>query len=62
MLAVKSGNSNIPASMNGSINMPRKWLRMTFDNMDQLIFGVFINEILHNIEVHPVPGEYNDEK
>jgi len=62
ILAVESGNPNIPHHMDGSINRPRKWLRMTIDNVDQFIFGGFINEILTNIETHPVPGGYDDTK
>jgi len=62
ILAVESGNPNIVPHLDGSIQRPRKWFRLTTDNVDQYIFGGFVNEILHNIENHPVPGDYDMEK
>jgi len=35
---------------------------MTIYNFDQFIFGGVVNEILHNIEQHPVQGGYDDYK
>ena len=32
------------------------------DNVDQFIFGGLVKEILTNIEIHPVLGNYHDEK
>ena len=62
ILAVESGNANIPAHLDGSIERPRKWFRLTVDNVDQFIFGNFINEILSDIEQRPLPGNYDDHK
>ena len=62
ILAIEAGNPNVPSHLDGSIQRPRKWLRMTIDNVDQFIFGGFVNEILHNIEQFPVRGGYDDEK
>ena len=62
ILAVESGNANIPAHLDGSLERPRKWMRLTVDNLDQFIFGGFINEILDNIENHPLQGGYDDHK
>jgi len=45
--------------MDGSLNRPRKWLRLTVENVDQFIFGGFINEVLDNIERFPVQGDYD---
>jgi len=59
ILAVEAGNPNIPAHMDGSLNRPRKWLRITVENVDQFIFGGFVNEILDNIERFPVQGDYD---
>ena len=58
MILVELGNPNTPQHLNGSVNRPRKWLRLIVENIDQFIFGGFINEILHNIENHPAPGNY----
>ena len=55
---MEAGNPNIPAHLDGSLQRPRKWLRLTIENVDQFIFGGFVNEILHNIEQHPVQGDY----
>jgi len=59
ILAFKSGNANIPAHMDDSIERPWKWFRLTVDNVDQFTFGVLINEILDNIERYPLPVNYD---
>jgi len=61
LLACEAGNENIPANMDGSIQRPQIWIRVTQSYVDQFIFGGFINEILTNIEEHPVIGGYDDE-
>lgn len=35
---------------------------MTTYNVDEFIFGGFVNEILHNIEQHPVHGDYDQNR
>ena len=45
--------------MDGSLHCPRNWLRITVENVDQFIFGGFVNEILDNIERFPVQGDYD---
>lgn len=35
---------------------------MTIENVDQFIFGGFVNKILTNIETHHVNGGYDDRK
>ena len=62
IVAVERGNSSIPVHLDGSIERPRKWMRLTVENIDQFIFGGFINEILDNIETHQVPGDYDSHK
>ena len=61
ILEVESGNTDIPVHIDASLQRPRKWLRLTVDTVDQFISG-FINEILHNIEQHPVQGDYGHQK
>jgi len=56
---VEAGNPNIPAHMDGSLNCPRKWLQITVENVDQFIFGGFVNEILDNIKRFPIHGDYD---
>ena len=62
ILAVESGNPNIPPHLDGSLARPRKWFRLTTENVDQYIFGGFVNKMLENIENHPVPGGYDMQK
>lgn len=62
ILGVEIGKANIPAHLDGSIERPIKWFWLTVDNVDQFIFGNFINEILFDIERRPLPGNYNDHK
>jgi len=57
ILAVESGNPNIAPHLDGSIQRPRKLLRLTIENVDQFISGGFVNKILYNIEQHPVQGD-----
>ena len=59
ILVFESVNANIPVHMDGSIEKPRKWFRLTVDNVDQFIFGGLVNEILNKIEKHPLPGNYD---
>ena len=53
ILVVESGNLNIPPQLDGIIERPRKWLRLSMDNVNQFLFGGFVHEILHNIETTP---------
>jgi len=59
ILCVESGNPNIPAHMDGSMERPRKWFRLTNENVDQFIFGGFVNQTLTDIETNPVIGNYD---
>jgi len=62
ILVVEIENANISAHLDGSIAQPRKWMRLTVENVDLFIFGGFINEFLVNIENFPVPGDYANHK
>jgi len=56
---IESGNPNLPAHIDGSVENLRKWFHCTTYNVDQFVFGGFMNEVLTNIKTHPVPGDYN---
>ena len=60
ILTVESGTENIAPNLDGSIKRPRRWIYISQENVDQLFFGGFINETLHYIESHHVPGNYDD--
>ena len=62
ILACESGNQNIPGNVDGSANRPRLWIQVSIDNIDQFVFGGFVNEILTDIEENPVGGGYDDER
>ena len=62
IIAVESGNHNTHPNTSGSTNRPRRWVHITTENVDQFIFGEFIDSILNDIENHPVPDGYDDER
>ena len=57
LIAVEPGNPNIPLNMNGSVRYPRRWFRITKDNVDQVVFARFIDQICRSIEANPVDGD-----
>ena len=62
ILTVEPGNPNIPAHVYGSIQNPRKWYLLTTENCNQIIFTNFVDEVLTDIEQHPVPGGFDTER
>ena len=61
-MAVEPGNNNLPPGTDGSIQQPRQWIHVSQVNCDQFIFGEFIDNMLHNIELHPIPLQYDNER
>ena len=41
---------------------PRRWVHITGESVNQIIFGDFIETILSDIEQHPVPGQSDNER
>ena len=62
ILAVEPGNPNLPPHMYGSIYNPRKWWKITCDNVNQIIFADFLEMVCSDIETNPVPGGYDLER
>ena len=60
ILTVEAGNDNIAPNLDRSLNRTRRWIRLSQKNVDHFAFGGFINDILYNIEIHPIPGNYDD--
>lgn len=60
ILDCESGNENLPAHMDGSIQNPWIWTRLVQNNVYPFTFGEIFNKILTNIEHHPVAGDYDD--
>ena len=62
ILAIEPGNFNIHPGSSGSVNLPRRWVYVTHDSIDQFNFGEFIDDILSDIENHPVPDGYDNSR
>ena len=62
LFGLEAGNQNLPADVDGSVERPRRWIKITYENCDQLIFSDFMNTICHHIETAPVPGGFDDDK
>ena len=62
ILAIEPGDPTLPAGVVGSSDRPRRWVRITQDNVDNYVFGDFIDEILTSIENHPVRNGYDQDR
>ena len=62
IIAIEAGNMNVHPASSGSVNLPRRWVHITEESIDQLIFGDFVNEILTDIESHPVADGYDENR
>ena len=62
IVAIKAGNAAIANDVSGSINRPRRWVFITKDNVNQFIFGDFVNTVLTDIEEHQVPGGHDNSR
>ena len=56
------GNPLLPPNMYGSIQRPQPWIHVSQVNCDQFVFGDFINTMLLNIELYPVPQDYDNKR
>ena len=62
MFAVEAGSMLVDDNVDGSRRHPRRWCMISTNNIDQFIFGEFINSILSNIENHPAPNNVDNER
>ena len=62
ILAIEPGDPTLPPGEIGSADRPRRWVRVTQDSVDNLVFGDFVDEILTSIENNPAPNGYDDER
>ena len=60
IVAIESGNPRLPRNISGSVERPRRWVFITGESVNQLIFGDFIETTLSDIERHPVPGNFDN--
>ena len=62
LAGIEAGNPNLPPHVDGSVERPRRWYKVTYENCDMFSFGAFCDEICTDIETDPVPGGYDDER
>lgn len=62
IVTIEPGNFNIHPASSVSINLPRQWVYITQENIDQFILGEFTNDVLTNIENNPVSDGYDDSR
>jgi hypothetical protein len=56
IIAAEPGDPNLPAIIDGSVQNPRRWLMITVDNVDQYIFGDFMDIVCTDLETNAVPN------
>jgi hypothetical protein len=59
---IEAGNPNLPPGVEGSLQRPRRWIKITYENCDQFIFGQFCEEVCHDLEANPAPGGVDNER
>ena len=62
ILAIEPGDPRLHPYEIGSVDRPRRWVKVTHDNIDNLLFGDFIDEILTSFETNPATNGYDDER
>ena len=55
ILAVEAGNPALPDHMRGSTSKPRRWYMLTERNVDQHLFGDFIETVCRDVERNHIP-------
>jgi len=56
IIAVEPGDPNLPAHVDGSLQNPRRWLMLALNNIDQFVFGQFMEMLCNDLEMNPVPN------
>ena len=58
---IEPGSPYLDAHVDVSLHNPRRWVKITTQNMDQYYFGDFIQSILYEFESHPAPGDADNQ-
>ena len=61
LAGIEAGNPNLPPHVDGSVQRPRRWVKVSYENCDQILFGDFCGEICHDLETNPAPGGMDGE-
>jgi len=63
LYAIEPGDPNVPAHIDGSIQRPRKWIRIHRNlATDGFVFADFMDHVCSNIEQNPVLGGVDDHR
>lgn len=61
ILAIEPGDPNIDANIDGSVEIPRRYIHILQDNCDQWLFSDYVDKICTDIENDLVEG-YDDSR
>ena len=60
-MAIEPG-SPLDVHVDGSLQNPRRWVKITTQSVDQYYFGDFTESILYEFERHPTPGDVDNKR
>jgi len=61
-MAIEPGSPYLDGHEDGSLQNPRRWVKITTQNVDQYSFGDFIELILYEFESHSAPGNVDNQR
>jgi len=63
LFAIEPGDPTLPAHIDGSIETPRKWIRIfRRGGTDEFMFAAFCDHICRSFETYPAPGDVDAER
>ena len=62
IMVIEPGCPYVDAHVDGSLQNPRQWVKITTQNVDQYSFSDFNELILYEFESHPAPGDVEDQR
>ena len=61
LVAVESGDPNLPPGVDGSTGNPRRWITvLDRGGTTSIVFAAFCDKVLSDIEQHPAPGDVDN--
>ena len=49
ILAIEAGDPRLAPNLVGSVQNPRRWLKLTMENVDQFVFGDYCDELFGDL-------------
>jgi len=62
ILAIEAGDPRLAPNLVGSVQNPRRWLKLTMENVDQFVFGDYCDELFGDLETNPVQSGNDDDR